>query len=60
MPGVERTDHEAVEATLRTVADLNDVPITWRRVTAVRRMEPPLVSRVDRLRDRTGHSSPDS
>jgi Zn-dependent protease with chaperone function len=49
---VSRTSREAVEATLESFADLNDAPMDWGRVAAVRRMEPPLVRRIDRLRDR--------
>jgi STE24 endopeptidase len=47
-----RTDREAVEAALETSADLNDAPMDWGRIAAIRRMEPPLVRRIDRLRDR--------
>lgn len=49
---VERTSREAVEAAIRRFADLNDAPMEWGRLTAVRRMEPPLTRRIDRLRDR--------
>ena len=49
---VARTDRETVEATLAAFAELNDAPMEWGTVAAVRRMEPPLVRRIDRLRDR--------
>jgi len=49
---VSRTSREAVEATLAAFADLNDAPMDWGRLVAIRRMEPPLVRRIDRLRDR--------
>lgn len=49
---VSRTDRETVEATLEAFAELNDAPMDWGRVAALRRMEPPLVRRIDRLRDR--------
>lgn len=49
---VSRTSREAVEATLEAFAELNDAPMDWGRVAAIRRMEPPLVRRIDRLRDR--------
>lgn len=49
---VERTSRETVEATIERYADLNDVPMEWGRLTALRRMEPPLTLRIDRLRDR--------
>lgn len=42
----------AVEGTIETFADPNDAPMEWGRLAALRRMEPPLVRRIDRLRDR--------
>jgi len=47
-----RTSRETVEAVLRRDAELNDAPLEWGRLTALRRMEPPLARRIDRLRDR--------
>jgi hypothetical protein len=47
-----RTGRETVEETLAAFADLNDVPMEWGTIGAIRRMEPPLVRRIDRLRDR--------
>lgn len=47
-----RTSRETVEAVLRRYAELNDAPMEWGRLTALRRMEPPLARRIDRLRDR--------
>ncbi|QPV64764.1 M48 family metalloprotease [Halosimplex litoreum] len=47
-----RTSCEAVVATVERFADLNDAPMEWGRLIALRRMEPPLDSRIDRLRDR--------
>ncbi|MFC7140806.1 hypothetical protein ACFQMA_13360 [Halosimplex aquaticum] len=47
-----RTDRETVEAAIRRFADLNDAPMEWGRFAALRRMEPPLARRIDRLRDR--------
>ena len=49
---VARTGRETVEATFESFADLNDAPMDWGRLTALRRMEPPLTRRIDRLRDR--------
>ena len=49
---VARTDRETVEATFESFADLNDAPMDWGRLAALRRMEPPLTRRIDRLRDR--------
>ncbi|ELZ29220.1 HtpX protease-like protein [Halosimplex carlsbadense 2-9-1] len=49
---VERTSREAVERAIERYADLNDAPMEWGRLTGIRRMEPSLNSRVDRLRDR--------
>jgi len=49
---VARTNREAVEAAIERFADLNDAPMEWGRLTALRRMEPSLTSRIDRLRDR--------
>ncbi|WP_436908138.1 hypothetical protein [Halosimplex marinum] len=48
----ERTSREAVEAAIERYADLNDVRMKWGRLTSLRRMEPPLTRRIDRLRDR--------
>ena len=47
-----RTSRETVEETIEAFADLNDAPMEWGRLAALRRMEPPLVRRIDRLRDR--------
>jgi len=49
---VSRTGRETVEETLKAFADLNDAPMEWGSAVAIRRMEPPLVRRIDRLRDR--------
>ena len=49
---VSRTGRETVEETLEAFADLNDAPMEWGTIAAIRRMEPPLVRRIDRLRDR--------
>jgi len=49
---VTRTDRETVEETFESFADLNDAPMDWGRLAALRRMEPPLTRRIDRLRDR--------
>jgi STE24 endopeptidase len=49
---VERTSREAVETAIERYADLDDAPMAWGRLTALRRMEPPLNRRIDRLRDR--------
>jgi STE24 endopeptidase len=48
----ERTSRDAVEATIEAFADLNDAPMDWGRLAAIRRMEPPLIARIDKLRDR--------
>ncbi|QLH80634.1 M48 family metalloprotease [Halosimplex pelagicum] len=48
----DRTSRETVESTIRGLADLNDAPMEWGRLTALRRMEPSLNRRIDRLRDR--------
>lgn len=48
----DRTDRETVEATLERFAELNDAPMDRGRVAAIRRMEPSLNDRIDRLRDR--------
>ncbi|WP_415379647.1 M48 family metalloprotease [Halosimplex sp. TS25] len=47
-----RTSSEAVESAIRRFADLNDAPMEWGRLATLRRMEPPLARRIDRLRDR--------
>jgi len=47
-----QTDRETVEEVIRRFADLNDAPMEWGRLAALRRMEPPLTRRIDRLRDR--------
>ncbi|WP_436925228.1 hypothetical protein [Halosimplex amylolyticum] len=47
-----RTSREAVEAAIRRFADLNDAPMEWGRLATLRRMEPSLNRRIDRLRDR--------
>ncbi|WP_123535115.1 M48 family metalloprotease [Halosimplex salinum] len=49
---VQRTSRDAVEAAIRRYADLNDAPLERGRVAALRRMEPSLSDRIDRLRDR--------
>jgi len=49
---VDRTSREAVEAAIERFAALNDAPMAWGRLTALRRMEPSLNRRIDRLRDR--------
>jgi len=48
----EQTSCEAVESAIERYADLNDAPMEWGRLTALRRMEPSLDSRIARLRDR--------
>lgn len=46
---VERTSHESVLTTLRSVTELDAAPtVGW--LTALRRMEPPVGRRIDRLR----------
>ncbi|WP_135365835.1 M48 family metalloprotease [Halosimplex halophilum] len=48
----ERTSRAAVETAIERYADLNDARMEWGRLTSLRRMEPPLRRRIDRLRDR--------
>ncbi|QLH76366.1 hypothetical protein HZS55_03180 [Halosimplex rubrum] len=49
---VERTSREAVEAAIERYAELNDAPMEWGRLASLRRMEPSLTQRIDRIRDR--------
>jgi Zn-dependent protease with chaperone function len=55
-----RTSPTAVAAAIERYAELNDVPMSWGRVAALRRMEPPLDRRLDRLGERDGRDNGES
>jgi hypothetical protein len=55
-----RTSPAAVAAAIERYADLNDVPMSWGRVAALRRMEPPLGRRLDRIGECDGPDNGES